>query len=273
MDQQTISLMTIFSLLSLALSRHLQPLRVHRDTMAEPVSQEDLKIDDNPLLRHHLRLATTPAPVVSVLPFDHNVLSCQAVGNPPPTIHWLKDGDRIIQGTLDSIQSDAMDDGNFNIPPLVGTSQTWSRLFLDCLTPRDGGTYTCVAETPYSRVSSDTRLDISERGLIQLEPVCLKQGVFGFPARIYMWTRFRFEQQGSDVQLFCRSSGLPEPEVTWSRGDDSKPLENDKKHIVLDNGDLLIRSIRWEDIGIYTCTVQNALGSDTTLTFLYPVKP
>ncbi|XP_076308136.1 zwei Ig domain protein zig-2-like [Tachypleus tridentatus] len=42
---------------------------------------------------------------------------------------------------------------------------------------------------------------------------------------------------------------------------------------VLDNGDLLIRNIRWEDVGIYTCTAQNDLGSDMTLTFLYPVKP
>ncbi|XP_076342079.1 zwei Ig domain protein zig-2-like isoform X1 [Tachypleus tridentatus] len=42
---------------------------------------------------------------------------------------------------------------------------------------------------------------------------------------------------------------------------------------VLDNGDLLIRNIRWEDVGIYTYTAQNDLGSDMTLTFLYPVKP
>ncbi|XP_076308821.1 neural/ectodermal development factor IMP-L2-like [Tachypleus tridentatus] len=57
-----------------------------------------------------------------------------------------------------------------------------------------------------------------------------------------------------------------------SRGDDNRPLEDDKKYMVLDNGDLLIRNIRWEDVGIYTCTAQNDLGSDMTLTFLYPVK-
>lgn len=270
MDQQTFSLMTIFSLLSLALSRHVQPLGVRRDSRAEPVLQEGSKIDDNPLLRHHLRLAKTTASVMSVSPFDHNVLSCQAIGNPPPTIHWLKDGNRIIQDTLGSIQSD---DGNLHILPVAGTSQTWSRLFLDCLTPRDQGTYTCVAETPYSRVSSDTRVNISERRPANLEPFCLNKRSFGLPARIYMWTRFRFEQQGSDVQLFCRSSGLPKPEVIWSRGDDNRPIEDDKKHMVLDNGDLLIRNIRWKDVGIYTCTAQNDLGSDMTLTFLYPVKP
>ncbi|XP_076342081.1 zwei Ig domain protein zig-2-like isoform X2 [Tachypleus tridentatus] len=58
-----------------------------------------------------------------------------------------------------------------------------------------------------------------------------------------------------------------------SRGDDNRPLEDDKKYMVLDNGDLLIRNIRWEDVGIYTYTAQNDLGSDMTLTFLYPVKP
>ncbi|XP_022251411.1 zwei Ig domain protein zig-2-like [Limulus polyphemus] len=113
---------------------------------------------------------------------------------------------------------------------------------------------------------------MSKEGVVVKEPLCFKETLIGLPARIYMWTRFRFERQGNDVQLFCRSSELPESYVTWSRGEENAQLENGEKYMILNNGDLIIRDISWEDMGIYTCNARNAFGSDTALAFLYPVK-
>ena len=41
----------------------------------------------------------------------------------------------------------------------------------------------------------------------------------------------------------------------------------------LDNGDLLIKGINWEDnMGLYTCVAENQYGRDEVKTFLYPVS-
>ncbi|XP_013783918.1 zwei Ig domain protein zig-2-like [Limulus polyphemus] len=267
MYRRIISFITMLSLLSLVISRHVQPVQTrHHGSRVGPVSRRE---DSKAVINHHLRLTKTPASTISMLPYESKVLSCQAVGSPPPTIHWLKDGERLIQDTLASLQ----DDGNIDTLPLYGASQTRSKLFVDCITARDEGTYTCVAETPYSRASSDTMITVSEEELAVAEPLCLKNKLFGLPPRIYTWTRFRIELQGNDVQLFCRSSGLPKPRVTWSRSGKETPLKNGEKYIILDNGDLIIQNIIWEDMGIYTCNAQNAFGLDTALAFLYPAKP
>lgn len=271
MYRRIISFITMLSLLPLVIGRHVQPVQTrHHGSRTGPISRQE---DSKAVINHHLRLTKIPASTISMLPYESKVLSCQAVGSPPPTVHWLKDGERLFQDTMDSLQSNIEDDGNIDYLSLNGVSQTRSKLFLDCITKRDQGTYTCVAETPYSRASSDTVLSVSQEDLAVGEPLCLKNKLFGLPPRIYTWTRFRIELQGSDVQLFCRSLGLPKPTVTWSRSDNDTPLENNEKYIILDNGDLIIQNISWEDMGIYTCNAQNALGLDTALAFLYPAKP
>ena len=40
----------------------------------------------------------------------------------------------------------------------------------------------------------------------------------GQPALVYMWTANRLELEQTDVQLFCRASGYPQPEITWVDG-------------------------------------------------------
>ena len=41
----------------------------------------------------------------------------------------------------------------------------------------------------------------------------------------------------------------------------------------LDNGDLLIKAVTWEDnMGLYKCVVENTKGRDEVKTFLYPVS-
>lgn len=49
------------------------------------------------LLKSHLKLRNTPPDVLTVAESESLVVECEAGGNPPPTIHWLKNGRRIDQ--------------------------------------------------------------------------------------------------------------------------------------------------------------------------------
>jgi len=53
------------------------------------------------------------------------------------------------------------------------------------------------------------------------------------PARIFMFMHRRFAEMGQDVQLFCRSSGSPQPTVTW--------LDTNEQEIRPDNKNYKVR--------------------------------
>lgn len=222
-------------------------------------------------LKPSLTIRSAPPEVLAVTASENKILECEAGGNPPPTIHWLKDGKRIPQSLYEAIHP-TNDDGNEDVMPVLGLSLTRSRLYIDCIGPREEGTYTCVAENSFTKVSRDTELQIVDWDDADTSAICLAKKSFGSPARIHMWTHTRLELMGSDVQLFCRSDGEPQPKITWL-GPEDTPLENSEKYQVMENGDLIIRDIEWDDMGGYTCEVINPQGSDSTLTFLYPTQP
>lgn len=127
-----------------------------------------------------------------------------------------------------------------------------------------------------------------------------------------MWTDGRFERSGAAVQLFCRVDGSLQPKITWYN-EENIQLNDIKKyevredlamhwikhkriflksfiirpiqHItfelrserinvkVLENGDLLIHSAQWEDLGVYTCVATNEYGQDRVSAFFYPTEP
>ena len=84
-----------------------------------------------------------------------------------------------------------------------------------------------------------------------------------------MWTHNILELIGSDVQLLCRAGGHPAPTTSWIGPEDNK-ITNSDKFKILENGDLIIRDLSWDDMGNYECVAQNQLGSDRTTLFLYP---
>lgn len=78
------------------------------------------------------------------------------------------------------------------------------------------------------------------------------------------------QQQSSDSSRSSSKSSAP---VSWS-SPDFKPISHEQKDKfeILETGDLLIKDLRWEDMGNYVCTVSNELGSDTVSTFVYPAS-
>lgn len=61
--------------------------------------------------------------------------------------------------------------------------------------------------------------------------------------------------------------------VTWTLPDDKLVDANQKdKFEILESGDLLIKDLRWADMGSYVCTVSDERSSDSISTFVYPAS-
>jgi len=205
------------------------------------------------------------------------VLECTAGGMPGPTIHWLKNGERMEQGSVHEFHDDSAYFEDHTVTggqKFLRLGQTVSRLYLDCLTHKDEAEYTCVAETPFNRKTQKTMLKVekTEESIFADMDRCMSRRAHRVtPARIYMASTSRLEFQGATVQLFCRAEGSPAPTITW-RGPWGKTLENDgENYVIRDNGDLIIKNLSWkEHMGLFKCEVTNGYGHDSAKAFVYP---
>ncbi|XP_066567577.1 cell adhesion molecule DSCAML1 [Amia ocellicauda] len=70
-----------------------------------------------------------------------------------------------------------------------------------------------------------------------------------------------------DVRLPCSSVGEPTPTIKWTKDseDSAIPVTLDGHRLILANGTLVLRSVKAEDSGYYTCTATNTLGFDTII--------
>ncbi|KAK3087485.1 hypothetical protein FSP39_006555 [Pinctada imbricata] len=102
------------------------------------------------------------------------------------------------------------------------------------------GIYTCNATNMAGYTIRTTFLDITEPPPQIAPPVNVSQ----LPAR--------------DAQLFCNIYSTVPYNVSWYR--DNKPITNNRKYQILQNGTLYIRSIELENEGKYTCRAGNEGG-------------
>ncbi|KAL2095596.1 hypothetical protein ACEWY4_007744 [Coilia grayii] len=70
-----------------------------------------------------------------------------------------------------------------------------------------------------------------------------------------------------EVRLPCSSVGEPTPTIKWTKDseDSAIPVSQDGHRLIMSNGTLVLRSVKAEDSGYYTCTATNTLGFDTIL--------
>uniref|UniRef100_A0A8B9GZ57 Down syndrome cell adhesion molecule like 1 n=1 Tax=Astyanax mexicanus TaxID=7994 RepID=A0A8B9GZ57_ASTMX len=70
-----------------------------------------------------------------------------------------------------------------------------------------------------------------------------------------------------EVRLPCSSVGEPTPTIKWTKDseDSAIPVTQDGHRNILVNGTLVLRSVKAEDSGYYTCTATNTLGFDTII--------
>lgn len=111
-------------------------------------------------------------PLNQTVPVDSTVvLSCHALGSPPPAIHWKKDG--VVLSPVDS-RTSISDTGSLEIRyAKVSHEESQTRWFGSCLidadsctfTPQlgDTGFYTCVASSPNGEASWTAHLQVEGR--------------------------------------------------------------------------------------------------------------
>ena len=63
---------------------------------------------------------------------------------------------------------------------------------------------------------------------------------------------------GQTVFLKCKADGHPLPRVTWSKINSSLPVG---RHVVESSGTLILKNVKSEDDGFYSCRAENLLGS------------
>ncbi|XP_066532988.1 cell adhesion molecule DSCAML1 isoform X2 [Hoplias malabaricus] len=78
-----------------------------------------------------------------------------------------------------------------------------------------------------------------------------------------------------EVRLPCSSVGEPTPTIKWTKDseDSAIPVTQDGHRNILANGTLVLRSVKAEDSGYYTCTATNTLGFDTIIVNLVVQVP
>ena len=64
--------------------------------------------------------------------------------------------------------------------------------------------------------------------------------------------------EGQTAILKCAVDGYPQPRVTWSKNKSSLPIG---RHVTGPSNALVIKKVKPEDTGIYTCSAVNMLGS------------
>ncbi|XP_070686594.1 protogenin B-like [Pempheris klunzingeri] len=173
-----------------------------------------------------LSFITEPSDV-TVLPKDPAVLDCQAHGQPPVTIKWLKNGARLAES--EHIQF--LPNGSLFIPKIKHTKEE-----------SDEGFYQCLSQNKYGAILSQrSRLTIASISEFVLHPVPM------------------VVSESSVARFSCAVTSSPPATITWELNQSTLPLQTDRI-TVLPNGVLQIHNVQLEDAGQYRCVATN-IGS------------
>ncbi|KAB5567784.1 hypothetical protein PHYPO_G00236840 [Pangasianodon hypophthalmus] len=171
---------------------------------------------------------------------------CPAIGNPTPTLKWLKNGKEFKKDQRI---------GGFRV-----RESLWA-IIMDSVVPSDSGNYTCVVENKYGSINHTYQLEVVERS--PHRPILQA----GLPAN-------RTAVVGSDVQFECKVYSDPPAHIQWLKhieingrkvGEDGLPYVRvlktaggktmDKEMEVLQ-----LKNVSLEDAGVYTCLAGNSIG-------------
>ncbi|GFS46965.1 hemicentin-1 [Trichonephila inaurata madagascariensis] len=163
---------------------------------------------------------------INVIRGNNATISCSVSGNPQPTITWWKD--------KQPVYSDKVHFHN--------NSQLLQIVKVDA---QDSGSYKCVASSPLGSEEKQYNLNV-------LVPPKIHDGLSDFIGHLNIPMKFQ-----------CTADGNPKPVITWMKSGQFIDSFNDPNIQFVENKTvLLIRWMRTEDAGKYTCIASSAAGQD-----------
>uniref|UniRef100_A0A8C3TT96 Hemicentin-1 n=1 Tax=Catharus ustulatus TaxID=91951 RepID=A0A8C3TT96_CATUS len=152
------------------------------------------------------------------------VVSCTASGVPVPSVHWTKNGIKLLpRGDGYRILSS----GAVEIP----SAQL-----------AHGGRYTCVARNAAGSAHRHITLHVQEPPVIQAQPGALDVIV------------------NNPIVLPCETTGTPQPVITWQK-EGINIITTGNSYMIQPSGNLQIARAAVEDAGTYMCVAQNPAGT------------
>ncbi|OWK57262.1 Hemicentin-1 [Lonchura striata] len=152
------------------------------------------------------------------------VVSCTASGVPIPSVHWTKNGIKLLpRGDGYRILSS----GAVEIP----SAQL-----------AHGGRYTCVARNAAGSAHRHVTLHVQEPPIIQAQPGTLDVIV------------------NNPAVLPCEATGTPQPVIMWQK-EGINIITTGNSYMVQPSGSLQIARAAVEDAGTYMCVAQNPAGT------------
>ncbi|RMC01863.1 hypothetical protein DUI87_21024 [Hirundo rustica rustica] len=163
-------------------------------------------------------------------------LNCSVDGNPPPEISWMLPNGTWFPSSVRTSQFLTGSDGTLTIPNPEG---------------RHAGRYRCAARNQVGYIEKLVVLEVAQKPSILTRPAGLVKGVSGEP-----------------LSLHCLAQGSPKPRVAWTLPG-GRVLERPQvsgRHLLLENGTLLIRAASAQDAGNYVCRAHNDAGDSSLST-------
>ncbi|KAM7407597.1 hypothetical protein PAMA_003358 [Pampus argenteus] len=206
----------------------------HSSRPHRPPSPSLPAVPGAPVVRSRPRISDPHIRTVSFPAESTARLSCEAQGEPKPSITWTK----VTTGAVISIHSKAQ---RFEVLP-NGT------LVIQNVQLQDRGTYICSAHSFLGRDRLLTTLEVWTR-----------------PPRMQLASyRETTIHHGGELHLECRANGVPTPLLSWVLPDRSVLVSSapSNSRITMDtNGTLHISVTLHSDRGMYRCVASNSAGA------------
>ncbi|KAM9316507.1 immunoglobulin superfamily member 10 [Gastrophryne carolinensis] len=174
------------------------------------------------------------------------ILNCFADGNPTPEIIWLlPNGSRFVGGQRFSRYQ-------------AGINGT---LLIYSPNKDDAGKYRCAARNKVGYIEKLIILEVGQKPSILTHPRGLIKGMIG-----------------EMLSLHCLSDGIPKPSISWTlpSGYIINRPQLHGKHMLLENGTLLVQETTIHDRGNYSCKAKNNAGeasiSVSVIVVAYPPR-